>query len=463
MQQLSDDAVTARLSAIDAQLAAAPPRPRRQRPPKPPKTPRNQPDAEGMLTCTRCGQRAPAATSFRQTSARGAARQRYYAMPCLNCRRAIAPCRVQPGLLETPCPYCRQLGVKGAAAWANAKQRRTHVARCKAGRAAEDQRCAVPCQVCGATGAHGAPRWASPAQRSNHVSRCRTAATAQPKPAAPKPATPKPAAPKGRRIIGDLGQPVPNPTYGLSPEEIAQHPELRHPTLTVDQQRELPIEELYAHTYRLIWKLAGKHARRCSTLTREDLYHDGVIGMLRAGQDYDRRGAWTTYAIYWINRAMVRAIADKERLIRLPVHSHDALVRYHTGKDPAVPEAHLTRLRQIDGPVLSFSHQIVGRGGDPMQLGDIIADPNAVDPAEVAVDHSLSAILAQVMDMAKLSDRERQVLRLRHGLDDDTPRTLHEVGEIIGVTRERARQIEKDALHAIRLVAAKVDLRAYYR
>jgi len=209
-------------------------------------------------------------------------------------------------------------------------------------------------------------------------------------------------------------------------------------------------------------------ARRFSStgMPLEDLVQEGNLGLLRAVEKFDwRRGfKFSTYATWWIRQAIVRGAADRGvRAIRLPVHVDErvarlrrgqARLRGQLGREPSDAElaAHLdlpvgraALLMEIARAVASLDAPV---GDDGVVLGDLLADQGALDPGELAAEAVGQRALARAL--GSLPERERKLLTLRFGLDSGTARTLQEVGAIMGFSRERARQLERKALAALR-------------
>jgi RNA polymerase primary sigma factor len=215
-------------------------------------------------------------------------------------------------------------------------------------------------------------------------------------------------------------------------------------------------------------RLVVSIARRFSAtgLPLGDLVQEGNLGLLWAVEKFDwRKGfKFSTYATWWIRQAIARGAADRgARAIRLPVHVDEQVGRLRRtqtrmlkllGREPSDEELaaelgmttdRVIRLKDTAQAVTSLDAPV---GEDGAVLADFLEDPGAVGPDELAVEAVGREALEQAL--AALSERERQVLILRFGLDSGTPRTLEEVGAVMGFSRERARQVERNALAALR-------------
>ena len=215
---------------------------------------------------------------------------------------------------------------------------------------------------------------------------------------------------------------------------------------------------------RLVVSVARKY--QSAGLAMMDLVQDGNLGLIRAVEKFDwQRGfKFSTYATWWIRQAITRGVSDTSRSIRLPTHVADLVhhayrVRFETfeqhgrtvttaelARELELSESYLTSVLAAAGSPRSLSESF-GDNND-LELADRLGDANAISPSDAAVDGALPADLDAILSC--LDDRERNVLRLRFGLDRGEPRTLEEVGLYFRLTRERIRQIEQSALAKLR-------------
>jgi RNA polymerase primary sigma factor len=264
----------------------------------------------------------------------------------------------------------------------------------------------------------------------------------------------------------------------------------KYPLLTGQEERDLAkrivegdseARNLLARAnLRLVVSIAKKYVGRSPDLTLLDLIQEGNLGLFKAVDKFDftKGFKFSTYATWWIRQAITRALADQSRTIRIPVHMVETIAKYKQvarrlsqdlGRDPLAEEIALEmgvdvekiyQIEKIDQDTVSLESPVGDDDGDGKStLGDFIKDDKILSPDQEVARRILADQLREILD--ELSPKEREILKLRHGLEDGIYHTLEEVGKKFGVTRERIRQIEAKALERIRTHEKAKRLRSY--
>ena len=264
-------------------------------------------------------------------------------------------------------------------------------------------------------------------------------------------------------------------TLGYRPDEGGE------PAGVLIDQSKVARDHMISANLRLVVANAKKYMNR--GLGFLDLIQEGNAGLMRAVDKFEwQRGfKFSTYATWWIRQALQRAIADQSRTIRVPVHMTETMQRVNRttreltvelGREPtsaevaaklsedprwAITPERVEEVKRYGRTPISLETPI-GEDGDT-ELGALIEDDSAVSPLDAATSQLLREQVDRVLD--SLEGREQRVIRLRFGLDDGRPRTLEEVGNEFGLTRERIRQIESMALRKLRHPSRSRKLREF--
>jgi len=265
-------------------------------------------------------------------------------------------------------------------------------------------------------------------------------------------------------------------------ETLGHRPEAAdEPRGVLVDQAKVAREHMISANLRLVVANAKKYVNR--GLGFLDLIQEGNAGLMRAVDKFEwQRGfKFSTYATWWIRQAVQRGVADQSRTIRVPVHMVETMQRVtrttreltvQLGREPTASEIAATlsedprwtitpeRVEEVKryGRTPISLETPIGEDGDT-ELGSLIEDETAVSPVDAATNQLLKEQLDRVLD--SLDGREERVIRLRYGLDDGRPRTLEEVGQEFGLTRERIRQIESHAMGKLRHPSRSRKLREY--
>lgn len=268
-------------------------------------------------------------------------------------------------------------------------------------------------------------------------------------------------------------------------KEIGQYP-LIHAQQEKDLAKRIQVGDeeaknlLAKANLRLVVSIAKKYVGRSADLTLLDLIQEGNLGLFKAVDKFDwsKGFKFSTYATWWIRQAITRALADQSRTIRVPVHMVETIAKYKQvvrrlsqdlGRDPMPEEIavemgvdvdKIYQIEKIDQDTVSLETPIGDDSDDGKStLGDFISDDKMLSPDQETARRILADQVRAVLN--DLSEKERRILEMRHGLVDGVTHTLEEVGQKFGVTRERIRQIEAKAHEKIRTHEKANQLKGY--
>ena len=253
------------------------------------------------------------------------------------------------------------------------------------------------------------------------------------------------------------------------------------PLITVEEEIELAKkigsgdekarEKMITANLRLVVKIAQDYSNIGLSLL--DLINEGNMGLMKAVERFDpsKGGKLSTYASWWIKQSIKRALANQSKTIRLPVHMVDRVTQIrrttqqlseNLGRDPTddelaeemkIPVARITHLKSVSKKPASLDSPINDEDGS--SLGDVVPDAKSISPLENLQSKSIVGDVERVL--ASLEPREADIIRLRFGLEGRDPKTLEEVGEQIGITRERVRQLQEQAIRQLRKNMTKFE------
>lgn len=236
------------------------------------------------------------------------------------------------------------------------------------------------------------------------------------------------------------------------------------------------IEKLIKANLRFVVNVAKKYQKQGLPLS--DLINEGNIGLMNAIERYDvdKGYHFISYAVWWIRQAILKAICEKSRMIRLPLNRANELVQIQKaskalqgvkGEDPEISEIaritnmkdeHVIDLMNISRDLISLETPVYAEKGNS-QLSDFIEDDDYMAPDDLAIENSLKNDINQIL--ATLSEKESKIIQYRYGLNGHTPLSLKDIGDKYNLTKERIRQIEKKAIKRLQHPSRSQHLEAY--
>ncbi|MBR5927795.1 MAG: sigma-70 family RNA polymerase sigma factor [Spirochaetia bacterium] len=257
---------------------------------------------------------------------------------------------------------------------------------------------------------------------------------------------------------------------------LSREDEEKYATLAAQGDKEAR-EILIKSNLRFVVNVAKKF--RNKGLPMSDLINEGNIGLINAIEKYDvtRGYHFISYAVWWIRQAILKAIGEKSKMIRLPLNRFGELVQIDKarkvmyealGREPDASEIaeHLNMDRRDVAELLNISREYVSldapvKAGtrDASLVGDFIEDKNVPQPEDAAVNESLRTEVGKLLE--KLPEKEAAILKQRYGLGGEKPKSLKEIGDLFHLTKERIRQIEKRAILRLKAMPMTQELQAY--
>jgi len=244
-------------------------------------------------------------------------------------------------------------------------------------------------------------------------------------------------------------------------------------------QKQKSLDNLVEANINLVWKVVDRYEGAATqSFDSDDMFQHGMMGLIKAAEKFDlsKETQFSTYAVYWIRQSITRAIMDFSRTIRIPVHMRERInkmrrvkgqLKSYLKREPLAEEigAEMDLLTsEVYEIILLSQNEVsldtpVGSEQDSF-LGDFIKDDSNDLPNEKVMKNSLKEEISDVLN--KYTEREREIINKRFGLQDQEEKTLEELGQVYGVTRERIRQIESKTLKRLRHSTVRDRLRDYY-